>query len=552
MAALDGPDFETTRQQLAAFGANRDPDLGTSAVEFLGEQAGALAQHAQSVQESIGRASADWPPSSDSSDQGLNDAAEAIGLSNGAGGYGRRGRAAAAGATGQLTGDKGTTYTAGQLAQGPGGVRLKLRSTVSIPAGTGTGQVLGTWDVDSSDANSLGAKGNLLTGVTCTLLPPPAGSDSTFVLTSNYNGYAMSVQGQNAETGPALLIRIQNKQQRPPNGGNGTDYKGWAEDARDTLGNPVTTLQVLGWVFPHYFGVGSPMVCLTAPGPGLSRDPEEDIRAAVEEFINGSTTREGQRPASHDCTVLRPWMPDSRMLIIRCRCVPSLAKFAFDWQRESSALTINNIANVGLPAFVTAAGGNLFIELDGPVVGTGTAPLSLKDAITAGSKPRLYVNALAGGTIQPPVVPEQAECLAYLDAAGKTGLALKVVNAATFPGAIGDEVYSGGPIVAKVAAAILAAVDELGPSRRSGLYDPAQVWRDRIGIANITGAALQSLDDDQLTPLVGRCITSGAAANVSHIRIGAAGAAQLEDVQAIDTTVFGPELLRAGRVLVTD
>jgi hypothetical protein len=78
------------------------------------------------------------------------------------------------------------------------------------------------------------------------------------------------------------------------------------------------------------------------------------------------------------------------------------------------------------------------------------------------------------------------------------------------------------------------------------------VWRDRIGIANITGAALQSLDDDQLTPLVGRCITSGAAANVSHIRIGAAGAAQLEDVQAIDTTVFGPELLRAGRVLVTD
>ena len=167
MAALDGPDFETTRQQLAAFGANRDPDLGTSAVEFLGEQAGALAQHAQSVQESIGRASADWPPSSDSSDQGLNDAAEAIGLSNGAGGYGRRGATAAAGATGQLTGDKGTTYTAGQLAQGPGGVRLKLRSTVSIPAGTGTGQVLGTWDVDSSDANSLGAKGNLLTGVTC-------------------------------------------------------------------------------------------------------------------------------------------------------------------------------------------------------------------------------------------------------------------------------------------------------------------------------------------------------------------------------------------------
>jgi hypothetical protein len=540
VGALDGPDFETTRQQLVAFGATRAPDLGTSPVEFLGEQAGAQAQWAQTMQSSVGQAGADAVPSSDSSDTGLKTWAVSIGLSNGAGSYGARGATAASGATGQLTGDKGTAYLAGQLAQAPGGVRIVLRDNVTIAgAPPGTGQVDGVWDVDATDAGSLGAVGNLLAGARCTLIGAPAGSDASFVLTAG-----MAVLGTDAETTPHLLDRVQAKMQRPPNGGNGTDYKGWAEDARDTSDRPVTSAQIVAYVYTHYYGVGSPMICATAVGSGVTRKPGAAVATAISDYITGSTSREGQRPASHDCIVLEPYMPAERALVIRCRCVPSLTKYFFDWVRGATSYTVSAFATAGLPAFVTAAGGNAMLTLD------KLAPASLKDAIAAGNQPRIQVHMVDGtGALYMSVVPEQALCLAYNDNAGLTELALRVTNAPVWQASVfgNNEVYSGGPIVSLVGAAILAAIDERGPSRVSGLYDPAQLWQDTVNPSTISTAAETTLDEDQLTRLVDHCITGGVL-----IGIGGLAVPTVQDIQASDTTILGPELLYAGRILVTD
>lgn len=548
MATLDAPDFETTRQQLVAFGANRDPDLGTSPVEFLGEQAGAQAQIAQSQLEAVGRASADAIPSSDSSDTGLKDWSVSIGLSNGAGDYGPRGATAASGAAAQLTGDKGTAYLAGQLAQAPGGVVIKLRANVTIPAGTGTGQVDSVWDVDATDANSLGAKGNLTGGEVCTFIGTPAGSDSQFTILSP----GMTVLGQDAELGPALLGRIQFKMQRPPNGGNGTDYASWATEATDANGNPVTTITLYAWVYPCYFAAGSPLVVLTAAGSGIARKPGSTIVAAVKDSINGSTTREGQRPTGTDCEVFEPYMPNARALGVRVRCIASLPKYEFDWVRGTTNLVVAVFSIAGLPAWATNAGANAVLTLN------TDAPVSLKDAIDQGNEPRVQVDTIDNVTPDwaGPVIPEQARAVAYNQIAGPaTEIGLKVNNPADWAVWIdgGNKVYSGGPIVDKVAAAIVAAIDERGPSRVSGLYDLAQLWADIVTISTLTTAAETTLDDDGFTRLVERCITTGGAtADLTNIRIGAGGTESLDPVQAIDTNVFGPELLRAGRVLVTD
>lgn len=541
--ALDVSDFETTREQIAAFSSNRAPDLGTSPVEFMGELGGAEAQLAQSTGESIAKAAGDAVPTTDSTDDGRTTWAVVIGLPDGQGGYGPRKATAASGATGALTGAKGTAYLAGQLATAPGGVLVQLRDAVTIPAGVGSGQVTGTWD-----AAEAGVEGNLQAGTELTLVSPPAGSDTKVTLST-----PMAILGRAEEESGAVLVRIQAKMQRPPNGGNGADYKGWAEDARDTADNPVTTVVLYAWVYPNYFGTGSPLIVLTAAGSGISRLPGSVIVAAVKAHINGSTTREGQRPTGTDAEVFEAYMPDARALGARVRCVESLPKFAFDWQRGTTNLAVAAFDIAALPAFVTNAGGNAMLTLN------TDAPISLKEAIDQGNEPRVQVDTIDNATPAwaGPVIPEQARAVAYDQIAGPaTRLALKVSNPNDWSVWVdgGNKVYSGGPIVDKVAAAIVAAVDERGPSRVSGLYDLAVLWQDIINISTLTTAAETTLDEDQLTRLVDRCITAPTAtpADITNIRIGAGGTEQLEPVQAIDTNVFGPEVLRLGRVLVTD
>ena len=538
---LPSADFETDREQIAAFITNRAPELSPSPLAFAGEEAGALAQLTQSLGGNIDRVGKDIVPSTESSETGLNNWAITEGISNGTGpgGYGRRGATFAQGASGTLTGEPiTTTYTAGQQAT-QGGVTLRLRNNVTLP---GSGQADGVWDADPSSPQSIGLAGNVPAGTVLTLISPPSGSTSTMTLSSN-----MAILGRDVESDSSLLTRILNKMQRPPNGGNGTDYRTWAQDATDANGNPVSSAQIFAYVYPNYYGVGSPLVVALVAGSGTGRQASAQLIAAIALFINGSTSAEGQRPVSHDCTVLTGYMPTSRALVCRVRTVVALDASRFDWARGTVSYTVNSITASGLPNWATNAGANVVLEL------AQTAPISLKDAISAaagsGTGPHIQVDTKSGANILGPVVPEQWPCLAFQDAAGRTSLGLKVSSVPNFAVQVnaGNDVYSGGPVVAPVAANILATIDNIASSRASGLADAAQQWQDTVGVTTLSTAAETTVGDDGITRLVSRCVAGG-------VLIGVGGGATpiAQDVTASDNTINGPEVLYAGRILVTD
>jgi hypothetical protein len=240
-------------------------------------------------------------------------------------------------------------------------------------------------------------------------------------------------------------------------------------------------------------------------------------------------------------------MPPARELVCFVRAVPSKEAFAFDWQRSGVSYTVNSITTSGLPSWATNAGANVVLELN------TLAPVSLKDAISAavtGTGPRIQVDTSDGaGTILGAIVPDQWPALAYQDAFGRTSLALLVKSVPNFAAwvFVGNSVYPGGPIVGPVGANILATIDNNGPSRASGLADPAQLWQDVVGVTTISTAAETTLDDDGVTRLVARCIAGGVL-----IGIGGGSTPVAQDVQASDNTINGPEILYAGRILVVD
>lgn len=534
---LPGTDFVTDREQIAAITTNRAPELSPAPTAFVGELAGALAQVTQGIGGDVDQAGRDAVPSAQSSSQGLANWAVADGISNGQGGYGPKGATFAQGFLAYLTGAATTAYLAGQQATASG-VTLRLRSPVTIPGLTGTGQVQGTWDADPTSPASAGKAGNLTAGTQLTLVSPPPTSDSTITLQT---GPALA--GQDAESDDSVLLRIQIKRQRPPNGGNGTDYKEWAENGIDSAGNPLSNAAITAFIFPNYYGDGYSLVLVLQAGSGTGRRVNALTLTAIAAYINGSAVAEGQRPVGADTTVLTGFMPDVRALLCYVRCVPSKAAYAFDWARGLTVLTVNSITTASLPGWAAAAGANAVLEL------STVAPVSLKDAISAGAGPRIQVDYQFGPVIPGPVVPEQWPCLAFQDAAGRTSLGLKVPSVANFGAWVhaGNSVYAGGPIVTPVAASILATIDRNGPSRASGLADRAQLWSDTVGISTLSTAAESTLDSDGVTRLVGRCIAGGVT-----IGIGAGSTPIVQDVTASDNTVAGPEVLFAGRILVVD
>lgn len=539
---LPSADYETDREQISAILTTRAPELSPAPTAFAGEQAGALAQITQSLGGDIDQKGRDAVPSVQSSTQGLANWSETIGLSNGAGGYGPKGATFAQGYAAFLTGAAGTVYAAGQQAT-VAGVTLRLRAGVTIPGVTGSSQVAGTWDADLTSAASAGTAGNLPVGTVLNLVSPPSTSDSTITLSGG-----PAVAGQNDESDASLLGRIQTKMQRPPNGGNGTDYKTWAENALDAAGNPING--ITAYIYPNYYGDGYPLVLVLAADTGQGRQVPSATLTDISNYINGTPVSEGQDPVAAIATVLTGFMPVTRALICLVRCVPSKAAYAFDWTRGLTALTVNSKTTTGLPAWAVAVGANAVLELN------TVAPVSLKDAISAGAQPRIQVDTQNGLLIPGPVVPEQWKCaprvganVAFNDAAGRTSLALQVPNVGTFAAnvLVGNAVYAGGPIVAPVAAAILSTIDRNGPSRTSGLADRAQIWSDTVGVSTLSTAAESTLDADGVTRLVSRCIAGGVL-----IGIGGGSIPVVQDVQASDNTVAGPEVLFAGRILVVD
>ena len=68
-----------------------------------------------------------------------------------------------------------------------------------------------------------------------------------------------------------------------------------------------------------------------------------------------------------------------------------------------------------------------------------------------------------------------------------------------------------------------------------------------MGISTLSTAAESTVDADEVTRLVSRCIAGGVL-----IGIGGGSTPVVQDVPASDNTVNGPEVLFAGRILVVD
>ena len=461
-------------------------DLGPRG--FRGLIARSVAWTVYALLQAFARVDRDAVPTDDTGKEGLDRWAIALGLDNGDGGYGRRKADTAAGGVGTITGTGGTVYTAGlQLTASDGTTIVKLDGNVTLPGG---GSASGSFS-----AVTAGAVGNLDVGEVLTWISPPAGSNPTVTLTTNLSG------GLDEEANGALLVREQDKLRAPPKGGAEPDYRAWA------LVDGVLTVHV----YPHRSGTGSVDLVVVGTGSGTARIPAASVKTAAQAAVDAA------RPtAMSAATVHLPYYSGSKHLV-RVRPKESSSKYAPDWDDTAAAYTVDTYTG-GSPATLKL---------------NTLAPASLKNAVDAGSKPRLQVTATSG-----PEVAVLVRGTAWADAGGKTTLTLEnplptgwVAPVAT------DEVYAGSGMVKPIGDAVLAYVNALGPSRASGFGSTVSTWEDTISVFRVAQTALDATDGSTkvASNLLGTPTIDGVAT----------------DLQAQDASGNPPELLAASYVLVT-
>jgi hypothetical protein len=258
---------------------------------------------------------------------------------------------------------------------------------------------------------------------------------------------------------------------------------------------------------------------ITAAGSGIGRVPSSAVKAEVEAAILKL------RPVAASAVNVLLAVTTSGHLV-RVRVTVSSEKYAFDW--------------------IDTAGGPFTVDAGGYAAGPPAtlrlntiAPASLKAAIdaykaapTSVLAPRLQVLS-TGSVINPPI-----HAVDYVDGGGKTTLTLESIPADWTAPSNGNSVYAYGPVVATIAAGILALCDGLGPSRISGFGDLIQPWTDILTIAGIIAVAENASDTDGTRLIsnvpVGEATIDGFAA----------------DVQGADNST-APELLFLSHVAVT-
>jgi len=496
------PSLDTVVSDARAFFRNRFPGRDDHAESFLGKLSRALAGIVSGLHSSVLAADNDATPSSASSDAAIDEWAETFGVpADNDGNYGRKKPTVATGGVGLLTGTNGTTFNAGTVAVAPDGVTLfALQGTVSIPGiPPGTGTVAGEFN-----ATTAGTAGNLDVDTVLTWQSPPSGADSTFALTTATRGAVDS------ETTASLLERIRERLQQPPKGGAAVDWRGWAESVEGVD---------RAYAYPQRGGLGTVHTVITQAGTGTSRKPGAALQTAVDEYITGSSTEPGVRPVTVEgYTTLVPFMSVAQGLALRLRLSPSLARYAFDWARGTSAFTVASYSTGVITTNETPLAG-LTAAVDAYLNGTGLAP-------------RLQVMSTGS------VVNEPVRVINY-NSVAKTLTLESPLPTDWVPPTAADVIYSYGPIVETVAADVLAYVDSLGPSRQGGYADELDSWEDECALARLTQVALTAADADG-TRFARDIITGGVTINGGTSDITAADGAN------------GPEMLYALNIAVTD
>lgn len=527
--------------QILAFAGNRLSQWAVGDLNFVGKVARMFGIGRANFDAALRQLDADWPPSNQTSLTSLRRQMETFGLPNGSGGYGFRGPQPATGGEIIATGSLGTIYPAGSQLTAPDGTTLYVirggpYTIPGVPPGTGQVNII-------VDAVTAGAIGNLTNPATLTWSPAPPGSASTATLIAPVEG------GTDTENPGDANQRLINRLQLPPKGGAPQDYREWGEAATDNTGQPIANLRVYGYSGGDrnsgsgggYDGVGAVVMVVTRLGSGLGRMPSADDLLDVLRSVRGTTSEAGLSPVG--CSSIRciaPFMdPDYTGLVIKLRVVPSKQIYGYDWR-------VSPTATSGASPLVVDSGVSNQVRI------TTIAPDSLKLAIDNGEKPRIFIDTRTAGLPVGPVIPPMARCVSYVDGGGMTTFTLEVPLPAdyTVPSA-GDLLYAGSSSIddpaTGIGKAVLDYIDNLGPSRVSGLQDPNDLWEDTAAPqGGIDAAAKNTLASDGITPLISSCLPG-------EVKIGVGvGTPIADNVQAPDNSTFGPAMLYALRILVTD
>jgi hypothetical protein len=349
-----------------------------------------------------------------------------------------------------------------------------------------------------------GIAGNLPINSILSWQSPPPGADATVVLTgSGLTG------GLDGETDTALLQRIYDRLQQPPKGGAPVDYRTWAQ-----AGTPLITR---AYVYPLHGGTGTVHTVLTTGGSGTARKPTVTAQGLSDAYV--ATVRPA---AMAGYLSLLPAMPALNGLTILARMKPSAAIYNFDW---IDTLHVYTVAGYTPPAGALAA----TLTINWP------APATLQAAIAGALLPGLQVSSTGKPPVMVPV---------HVTAIDGTFEVLTLENplpTGWIAPTVGDRVYANGPVVAPIAAALLAYVDGLGPSRADGYADPNDPWEDTCAIARLTRCALDVTATDGVTVLASNlAIAGGMTINGAAV-----------DVQGAADIAGAPELLYAASILVT-
>ena len=337
-----------------------------------------------------------------------------------------------------------------------------------------------------------------------------------------------STLGIDIETDAAVLLRIQSKMQSPPKGGASADFRFWAESISGVF---------RAYNYPLRGGIGTTHTIITGPGSGTKRAPTATVQTSVNNYTTGtgSTNTGGQRSiTAQGYTTLLPYMPAYATgpgniggLTLRCRLVPAKSKYKFDWIDTAASYTVaawNSSTNV--------------------LTFTQVLPASLTAAIDAGNSPRIQVLSTGANA---PAVPIQLTATAY-NAGAKTVTVNAPSSTWVAPNAL-DAIYAGGTTVAQTAAAILAYIDGLGPSRVGGYAEAvSDYWEDTAAIDRIKQICLDQVDTDSAR-FFSNTLTSASPGPVTIAN--GSNAAAIVDIQASDGTVNGPEILYARFIAVT-
>jgi hypothetical protein len=430
------PDALETAQ--LGYYSNRFPDKAVTSEDFLGKLARAEAQGLSSAQLKMLRVSLDAIPNASSLFTALADWATAIGLSDGAGGYGPLGATVATGGTVTATGTNGSTITNGTVLASPTGAIL-----YAVTGGPYT--ISGGVATVSASATTPGAAGNLANPTQLRFVSPPAGVQSLATIASPFTG------GTDLESAAHLLARIQDRLRNPPHTGTAANLAQAAEGVSGVS---------RAYVYPRRLGTGTFDVYLAQSGTGSGRRvTDATVIANVEAALLLLTV------TTERVTVGTPTASSGHA--IRLRAVP-VSQYPFDWDSSAGTWTVSGYDGTAKTVTVNTA-----------------VPADFQ----AATNPRIQVKTT--GVVLP------VECT--ITSISGSNLVLhfttKPTEWVTSPPQVGDEVHAGADFVAPIAAAILALVDGLGPSLASGYADTAtDAWGDILDVFQIGRVAMDVTD----------------------------------------------------------